>query len=163
MRFATILILVGILFAIPSGTAVGPAENETIGNYSLKLYSGGNMQPAGDWETSLYTKTIELLKTSNFNSRTPRGGWKWDNKNFLQWYRETVSGSYLLVSFEVPITTETVGGNITVREIVLGLGGEYAGPLFTIDNEERIVAHSKYSGPLCIEILEMTKSALDER
>ena len=50
-----------------------------------------------------------------------------------------------------------------VREIVLGLNlKRLAGPLFTIDSEERIVAHSKYRGPLCVEIFEMIEDSLSD-
>ncbi len=80
----------------------------------------------------------------------------------LQGYRKTVSGKYLLVSFKQPRKFKTVGGEINVREIIIGLNRpDYASSLYTIDDEGRIVAHTKYSGPLCVGLLEFVKRIAD--
>jgi hypothetical protein len=81
----------------------------------------------------------------------------------LEGYRKTVSGKYLLVSFKEPRKIKTVGGEVSVREILIGLNRpDYASSLYTIDDEGRIVGHAKHSGPLCVEFLELAKKISDD-
>jgi hypothetical protein len=75
-----------------------------------------------------------------------------------------------VVSLKVPQTIKTVGGEVIVREIVIGLNrpdsvaivegvsyADYASSLFTIDDEGRVVVHAKYSGLLCIDLMKLVK------
>ena len=100
------------------------------------------------------------MESSNFNSRAPRG--EWEASDILEGYRKTVSGKYLLVTFKEPQKFKTVGGEVSVKEIVIGLNGQYyASSLYTIDEELRIVGHAKYSGPMCVEVLKLVKKLSD--
>ncbi len=73
-------------------------------------------------------------------------------------YRQAVAGSFLVVTFSPPQRVQTVGGDVTAAEIVIGLNrNDYAYGLFTIDSSAAIVSHAKYAGDLCIQILENIK------
>lgn len=104
----------------------------------------------------LYLKAMEVLESSNFNSHAPQ--WEWNLSVLLDEYRQAVSGNYLLITFALPQQVKTVGGVISVRELLIGLNGEqYASSLHTIDDEQRIVGHAKYSGELCVDLLNLVK------
>lgn len=104
----------------------------------------------------LYRKAMDLLESSNFNSRTPL--WDWNLTDILEGYRKTVSRDYVLISFAETRRIKTVGGDLVVKEVLIGLSGlDYASPLYTIDEELRIVGHTKYSGIQCIELLKWIK------
>lgn len=105
---------------------------------------------------TLYQQTMDILKSSNFNSRQAGGPLTNDIPLDQDRYRATIQqGKYLLVTFRDPVTVQTVGGAVTVREIVIGLNRtDYAGDLFTIDDENRLVTHGKYSGALCVQLME---------
>ena len=47
---------------------------------------------------------------------------------------------------------KSVGGDVSVVEIVIGLGRDQADALFTIDESNRVVAHGKYSGKVAVEL-----------
>jgi hypothetical protein len=128
--------------------------------YTLELHFSDKplSQP---WVEKLYAKAVEILESSNFNSRAPR--WQWNMPEVHQQYRQTVAGKYLLISFEEPRKVTTIGGEVTAKEIIIGLNGrEYASALFTIDDEDRLVGHAKHSGPLCVEFLKLVKDAVDQ-
>ncbi len=65
-----------------------------------------------------------------------------------QHYRQTVAGEYLVITYDSPVVIHTIGGDVTVVEIVVGLNrkDDIPSALFTIDAEGRIVAHEKYAG-----------------
>jgi hypothetical protein len=129
--------------------------------FTLTLRYGEERALSQEVVQPLYSKAVELLESSNFNSRAPR--WEWNMSEILEVHRKTVSGKYLLVSFKEPRKIKTVGGEITVREIIIGLNRtDYASSLFTIDDEGRIVGHAKYSGPLCVGLLQFVKKICDE-
>ena len=74
----------------------------------------------------------------------------------LEKYRRSAGGDHLLISFKEPRQIDTVGGKTMVQEILIGLGNHNrAGPLHTVDDEGRVIAHTMYSGELCIEIAEL--------
>ena len=142
-------------------------------NYAVVLHYGKETALTQEKAQLLYSKAVELLASSNFNSRAPR--WDWSISKIHAEYRQTVSGKYLLVSFKTSRKIVTVEGEVSVREIVIGLnrpdsiaivGGvsyaDYASSLFTIDDEGRVVGHAKYSGPLCIELLKVVKKIAND-
>jgi len=105
-------------------------------------------------QAALHSATLRLLATSNFNSLRHRDILKTTPRQIHAAYRKAVSGRHLVLSFEAPQRITTVGGNIDVLEVVVGLNRpDYAESLFTIDAKGRVVLHSKYSGALCIELL----------
>ena len=153
-RPAVISFLIAIAVA---GIAVADTNPATTTNdYALTLQYGKAAAHTQEKLQPLYSKAVTLLESSNFNSRAPL--WEWNISEILEGHRKTVSGRYFLVSFKEPRKIKTVGGEVRVREIVIGLNGrEYASPLYTIDDEGRIVGHTKYSGPFCVEFLTLVK------
>jgi hypothetical protein len=106
---------------------------------------------------------LRLLETSNFNSERHRDLLKATLKSTHAAYRKAVAGRYLVVSFDTPRRIKTIGGEVDVLEVVIGLNRpDYADSLFTIDSEGRVVAHQKYSGTDGIELLRRVKAALSD-
>jgi hypothetical protein len=109
------------------------------------------------------TLSLRLLETSNFNSERHRDILKATPQSTHAAYRKTVAGRYLVVSFDTPRRVKTIGGEVDVLEVVIGLNRpDYADSLFTIDSEGRVVAHQKYSGTDGIELLRRVKAALSD-
>jgi hypothetical protein len=148
-----------------------PAASTT--DYTVALHFGKQTPVTQEAAQTLHSKALELLETSNFNSRT--SGLDWSISKIHEQYRQTVAGKYLLVSLIEPRRIKTVGGEVIVREIVIGLnrpdsiatvGGvsyaDYASSLFTIDDEGRLIVHAKYSGPMCIELMKLVKKIAGE-
>ena len=142
-------------------------------DYTVALRFGKQTPVTQEAAQTLHSKAVELLETSNFNSRT--SSLDWSISKIHDQYRETVAGKYLLVSLNEPRRIKTVGGEVIVREIVIGLnrpdsiatvGGvsyaDYASSLFTIDDEGRVVVHAKYSGLMCIELMKLVKKIAGE-
>jgi hypothetical protein len=128
----------------------------TTNDYALTLRYSKEAAHTKEKLQPLFSKAVTLLESSNFNSRAPL--WDWNMDEILEGYRKTVSGRYFLVSFKEPRKIKTIGGEVSVREIVIGLNGrEYASSLYTIDDEGRIVGHAKHSGLLCVEFLTLVK------
>lgn len=156
-------IAIALLIAI-TATAPSFAQSETHSSsniapaYTLSLHYGKDVPLSKDAAQMLYSKAMDFLFSSNFNSSIPRWREQWGIAKIQDDYRRTIRGNYLLVTFKDPQKIKTVGGEITVLEIVVGLNGQqYADALFTIDDEGRIISHAKYSGPLGIEFLNLVK------
>jgi hypothetical protein len=106
---------------------------------------------------------LRLLETSNFNSEHHRDILKATPKSTHAAYRKTVAGQYLVVCFDTPRRIKTIGGEVDVLEIVIGLNRpDYADSLFTIDSEGRVVAHQKYSGADGVELLRVIEAGLTD-
>lgn len=151
-------LLTTVLVSIAAADTPEPAPAN---QFTLTLRFGTETATNQDVLQPVYAKAVELLESSNFNSHAPR--WSWNVSEVLEGYRKTVSGKYLLVSFREPRKLKTLGGEVIVREIVIGLNRpDLASSLYTIDDEERIVAHTKYSGPLCVEFLKLVKRVAGE-
>ena len=137
----------------------GPAASKS--DYTVALHYEKEIPLNSEAVQTLYSNAVDLLETSNFNSRAPL--WDWSISKLHEQYRQTVSGKYLIVSFKVPRKFATVGGEVSVREIVIGMNRpDYASALFTIDGEGRVVGHAKYSGPKCIELLNAVKQIAND-
>jgi len=171
------LLTLGILFAtavtnISFAQTNRPAVSKA--DYTVALRFGKETALTQKAVQTLYSEALELLETSNFNS--PSGVWQGGSIAQVQeHYRQTISGKYLLVSLKESQKIMTAGGEVIVREIVIGLNrpdciaivegvsyADYASSLFTIDDEGRIVEHSKYSGPTCIELMKLVKRIAGE-
>jgi hypothetical protein len=123
---------------------------------AVTLRYGKETPPTAESAELLHQKAVALVATSSFNSRGPR--WFGKPSDTLEGYRATMSGKYLLVTFNEPREISTHGGVVSVREIVIGLSrNDYASSLYTIDDELRIVGHEKYSGHLCVELMNTVK------
>jgi hypothetical protein len=112
----------------------------------------------------LQVMAVDLLKTSNFNSLTHSKLLQSKIPAIQQRYRKAISGHYIVISFDQEQNFMTVGGNVEVFEIVIGLNSpEYADSLFTIDPNGRVVEHAKFSGAKCMELLKVLKDAADRQ
>jgi hypothetical protein len=118
----------------------------------LTLYRSGEKELAAGKQAVIANWGTELLKSSNFNTA---------NKPEMQTigeiqrhYRQTVAGDYLVISYNLPLTVQTVGGKVELLEIVVGLNrpDEFPSALFTIDPQGRVVAHEMYGGILPAEL-----------
>jgi hypothetical protein len=128
--------------------------------YTVKLRYEKEIRLSESTTQMLYSNAMQLVKTSNFNSRQSKTqSWaEYTATSIHEEYRRAVSGKYLLLTLKEPQVINTVGGEISVQEIVIGLNRpDYASSLFTVDGEGRVVGHGKYSGPLCVEITEQVK------
>jgi hypothetical protein len=109
------------------------------------------------------TLSLRLLESSNLNSERHRDILKATPQSTHAAYRKTVAGRYLVVSFDTPRRIKTIGGEVDVLEVIIGLNRpDYADSLFTIDHEGRVVAHQKYSGTEGVELVRMVKAALSD-
>ena len=142
--------LVALIVAALTGVAVGQGGDPA----ALELHYGRESRLSGRQQAALQSTTLRLLRSSNFNSERHRDILNVTPRQIRAAYRKTLSGRYLVVRFETPQRFETVGGDVVVLGIVVGLNRpDYAESLFTIDAEGRIVVHGKYSGVLCVELL----------
>jgi hypothetical protein len=95
----------------------------------------------------------DLVESSNFNSYTRPEVLEQSIPEIQERYRRTAAGSSLVITYPSPVRFQTVGGDLWVLEIVIGLGRpDRVDALFTIDNAGRVVAHEKYSGALAVEL-----------
>jgi hypothetical protein len=128
---------------------------------SVVLRYPGTKALGADDAQKLEAKALEILHSSNFNSTAPR--WEWDEAKTNLEYGAAVSRKHLLITFPTPQTIETRGGKVVVKELIIGLNNaQYANSLHTIDTNGRIVGHAKYSGMICIELLEMVKALVPQ-
>lgn len=141
--------LLALLVTLASSVAGYAAVTATI-----ELHYGKPTQLSEPQRLALQSSAMRLVESSNFNSERHREILKATPVQTHAVYRKTIAGRYLLVSFGAPQRINTVGGEIVVREIVVGLNRpDYADSLFTIDAEGRVITHGKYSGGLCIELM----------
>ena len=107
----------------------------------------------------LAEKSLAIIKSSNFNSATHTNILTTTTVPKVQAdYRATIVDRHLVVSFATPQQVDTAGGNTSVYEIVIGLSNsQIAGPIFTVDASGRIISHAKYSGPLCMELMDYVR------
>ena len=163
--FSFALLFMATVTTSAFGDTNQPAASES--DYSIKLYYGKETVLSQPAIQTLYSTAMMLLKTSNFNSsksaRDPlpqlhRPMMHWDVSEIEDDYRLEVSGKYLLISFKEPQNIKTVGGEVSVREIVIGLNEHFGrNELFTIDDEGRVISHAKYSGSILVNLLQIVK------
>ena len=158
------LVPFSILLATSLASTIADTNHPASPNdFALTLRHGKERVLSPEAVQTLFSKAAELLASSNFNSRGSRPGPDWDILRLHNEYRQTVSGKYLLVSFKKPRKTKTIGGEVSVSEIVIGLNRpDYASALFTVDEEGRIIGHAKYSGRLCVEFLKLVRKIADD-
>jgi len=124
------------------------------------LHQNGRSRDAKPVEDALRRLGVELLRSSNFNTTAHRAILNQSIPAIQDRYRQVVAGDCLIITYDHPVTMQTVGGDVSVFEIVIGLGRpDYADALFTIDNDGRVVAHGKYSGPIAIELRKAVSAA----
>ena len=127
---------------------------------AVELHWPGKTLVSAEAQQQVLVKALQVLQSSNFHSG-PGDRYHYFNVADVQRsYRKEVAGRFLVISFPAPRTMTTVGGEVVVGEIVIGLNGEqYASDLFTIDDAGRVIGHSKYSGVACVELLQTIRDA----
>lgn len=108
-------------------------------------------------QAALAGLAMDLVRSSNFNTVSHPEILKQNVPAIHGDYRRVAAGDCLVVTYDEPVTAATVGGELTVFEVVVGLGDQdFANTLFTVDREGRVVGHGKYSG---VVLLELRKTA----
>ena len=149
------VVLATVLLVVASGLFA--EESPEFERSSVVLRYSGNIALTDDEARKIFRKSIEILQSSNFNSANPK--WAWDTAKINLEYGRAVSGRHVLVSFGEPKIIKTIGGDIAVRELVIGLNGsQYASSVHTVDGQGKVVGHAKYLGQLCIEIQELANA-----
>jgi hypothetical protein len=144
MRLYTTTVLI-LLLVGATGSALGEAG-------TVVLHHAGQDQTTGVADDTLRMLAMELLKSSNFNARTHPDLLKQGVCAIHDRYRRTLAGDFLFIAYNHPATVRTIGGPVSVLEIIIGLGHpDYADALFTIDGDARVVAHEKYSGQAAMQ------------
>lgn len=112
-------------------------------------------------QQALCQQAIQLVETSNFHSDPGDQYHIFKLPQVQNDYRREVAGKFLLIAFSTPRKIKTIGGEITVSEIVVGLNrDDYASSLFTIDESGRVIGHAKYAGDRCIQLLNAVKKLI---
>jgi hypothetical protein len=125
----------------------------------VTLHDGKDIPLSDNAAQTLRSKALKLLESSNFNSSVAKWRELWGTAKIQNAYRKAVAGKFLLLTFDQPQKMNTTGGDVTVTEIVVSLNGsDNPSELFTIDNENRVVMHVKYSGLLSVDLLDFVKS-----
>lgn len=146
----TVLVVLFVAANIPPVFAQDAPDFDTS---AVVLRYSANIPLGQDDSRKLFMKSIEILRSSNFNSSSPR--WQWDEAKLNLEYGRSVSGKHVLVTFNEPRKIKTIGGDVAARELIIGLNGaEVAGPVHTIDADGKVVGHAKTLGQLCIELME---------
>jgi len=154
------VVAIGLLAYCAAVAGQNAAGSKSPPEYRLSLQYEGAAPSSPAAYQQLYDLGLNFVESSQFNSGKPQ--WNWDLAEILADYRRAVDGRYLLISYSRPHTITTMGGDISVREIVIGLNGsQYASSLHTVDAEGRIIGHSKYSGELGIKLQKLVISMSD--
>lgn len=126
----------------------------------IELHWPGKVLAGEDAQQRVLSKALQVLRSSNFHSGPGDDLHLFKVPEVQREYRKEVAGRFLVISFPTARWITTVGGEIMVGEIVIGLNGEqYASSLFTIDESGHIVGHAKYSGTTCVELLQLVRDA----
>ena len=132
---------------------IAPVSALAQSTITIPLHLHGASEPAKAGADAVGRLAAELVESSNFNSYTRPEVLKQSIPEIQDHYRRVAAGSSLVITYASPVKFRTVGGELWVYEIVVGLGRpDQVDALFTIDNAGRVVAHAKYSGALAVEL-----------
>ena len=149
-------------FVLLLGVPTCAVSGEPTGTVALRHHGGS--KPTKAAEDTLRKLGVELLKSSNFNTAAHPGILKQSVPAIQDRYRRVVAGDCLVITYDSPVKVRTVGGEVSVFEIVIGLAHpDSADALFTIDDGGRIVAHEKYSGRIAMELRKAADSSASAR
>ncbi len=122
----------------------------------------GRMGPAD--QAALAGLAMDLVRSSNFNTVRHPEILKQSVPAIHGHYRRVAAGECLVVTYDEPVAVATVGGELSVFEIVVGLGDQdFAYTLFTVDREGRVVGHGKYSGTVLLDLRTRAAGAVNGR
>ena len=151
-----------LIFALLLGLAPSLASAQSTVTVPLHFRDASEpSKPAADTVGKL---AAELVESSNFNSYTRPEVVNQSIPEIQAHYRRVAAGNTLVITYASPVKFRTVGGELWVFEIVVGLGRpDRVDALFTIDNAGRVVAHEKYSGALAVELRKAADVAVGAR
>jgi hypothetical protein len=148
-----------VLLAAMLGLAPGQASAQS--TVTIPLHLPRASEPAQAAADAVGKLAARLVESSNFNSHTRPEVLKLSIPEIQDRYRRVAAGNNLVITYPAPVRFQTVGGELWVFEIVIGLGRpDRVDALFTIDNAGRVVAHEKYSGALAVELREAAGQAI---
>jgi hypothetical protein len=112
-------------------------------------------------QIKLQEQIVALVQTSNFHSGPGDGFHVFTAAGVQQDYRDVVAGGeYLLLVLSPAKKIGTVGGEIRVAEVVVGMRGPTGkNTVFTIDESGALVSHAKYSGEVYLELKKTVAAA----
>jgi hypothetical protein len=146
MRFYTTWVVALLLASSAYAASSQPAS-------TVVLRHNGQTKVAGESADTLRKLGIRLLESSNFNTVSHPRIMRLSIPTVQSQYRDVVAGDCMVITFDRPVKMHTVGGDVSVFEIVIGLRRpDYANALFTIDDQSRVASHGKYSGAIGIEL-----------
>jgi hypothetical protein len=140
------------------GSPTWAASGDPLGSVALRLH--GHDSAAVTNADALRELGAELVKSSSFNTDAHPGILRQTASEIDAHYRQVLAGDCLIITYDRPVGVRTVGGDLSVSKIVIGLAHpEYADALFTLDSTGRVVAHEKYSGRTAVEVRRAVDSA----
>ncbi|HTO11859.1 MAG TPA: hypothetical protein VMQ51_09825 [Candidatus Binatia bacterium] len=146
-----------LLLALVTPAVAGAADGVTVRRCTGSPLTG----PAAD---ELRKLAVEFVQSSNFNTATHARILNQSVSATQDQYRRAVAGDCLIVTYDRPVRLRTVGGEVSLVEIVVGLGrADYADGLFTIDESGRVIGHGKYSGSIATELRKAARAAAATR
>jgi hypothetical protein len=153
MRLHTSCVIALLLASSAYAASSHPSSTVVLGH-------NGQTRVAGESADTLRKLGIKLLESSNFNTVSHPRIMGLSIPTVQSQYREVVARDCMVITFDRPVKIRTVGGDVSVFEIVIGLGRpDYANALFTIDNRSRVASHGKYSGAIGIELRKAVPTA----
>ena len=158
MKRSLTLFTVALILCL-AGASVDGAADEATGTVTLRL--GGHVKPVKGAEDTLRKLAVDFVRSSNFNTVAHTRVLNLTVPMIQEHYRRVIAGDYLVVTCDRPVTIRTVGGDVSMVEIVIGLNRpDYADALFTIDSQARVVEHGKYSGGIGIDLRRAVNAAV---
>ena len=125
---------------------------------TVRFHHHGTIEVATGPVERLRNIGVELLKSSNFNTALHPNVMHESVPTVHDHYRRAVSGDCMIIGYGHPVRVGTVGGEVIVYEIIIGLSRpDYADAVFTIDDEGRIVEYGKFDGRIAIELRKMVQ------
>jgi hypothetical protein len=145
---------VGALVALGLGAASCTTQRLPAG--TVRFHHHGTTDVATGPVERLRKIGVELLESSNFNTALHPNVMHESVPMIHDHYRRVVSGDCMIIGYGHPVRLGTVGGEVIVYEIIIGLARpDYADAVFTIDDEGRIVEFGKFDGRIAVELRKM--------
>jgi hypothetical protein len=114
MRTLTTIIVV--LFAVTVSAFAADADQPRV-----ELYRAGSIELNPERKANVVAWSERFLKSANFNTANQPDILRQSVTAIQERYRNTVRGDHLVVSYNSPMKFQTIAGEVTVVEIVVGL------------------------------------------
>jgi hypothetical protein len=111
-------------------------------------------------EKKIAENVIDLLLSSQINSASQPADFEGGVSRVQRNYRNSAGVPHLVVSFKKTQTFRTIGAEIKVTEVVIGLSPDKHRSLFTVDDRGRVVEHGDESLAKGKTLVQTIQSAL---